>query len=80
VSGVLNGILGAVVPIVAAPCVKPVPRSHPACADSIARLANAGVTLLDPDAIITRAEDGLATFDWSHIVAASTTRPSPRWT
>jgi hypothetical protein len=68
--GVLNEMLGAGVPIIAAPCVKPVLRQHPAYADSIARLANAGVTLLDPDAITTRAEDGLATFDWPHIIAA----------
>ncbi|EHR48404.1 phosphopantothenoylcysteine synthetase/decarboxylase [Saccharomonospora marina XMU15] len=68
--GVLNEMLGAGVPIIAAPCVKPVLRQHPAYADSIARLANAGVVLLDPDAITRRAEDGLATFDWSQIIAA----------
>jgi phosphopantothenoylcysteine synthetase/decarboxylase len=68
--GVLNEMLGARVPIIAAPCVKPVLRQHPAYADSIARLSNAGVMLLDPDAITTRAEDGLASFEWSYIVAA----------
>lgn len=68
--GVLNEMLGVGVPIIAALCVKPVLRRHPAYAESIARLANAGVVLLDPDAITTRAEDGLATFEWSSIIAA----------
>jgi len=68
--GVLNEMLGAEVPIVAAPCVKPVLRQHPAYADSISRLRNAGVVLLDPDAITRRAEDGLATFDWLQVIAA----------
>jgi hypothetical protein len=68
--GVLNEMLGAEVPIIAAPCVKPVLRKHPAYEESIARLANTGVTLLDPDAITTRAEDGLAAFDWPQILAA----------
>jgi hypothetical protein len=68
--GVLNEMLGAEVPIVAAPCVKPVLRQHPAYADSISRLRNAGVALLDPDEIARRAEDGLATFDWLQIITA----------
>jgi phosphopantothenoylcysteine synthetase/decarboxylase len=68
--GVLNEMLGMDVPIIAAPCVKPVLREHPAYSDSIARLAHAGVIVLDPDAITTRAEDGLAAFDWPQIVAA----------
>ncbi|ANN21167.1 flavoprotein [Amycolatopsis orientalis] len=68
--GVLNEMLGAEVPIVAAPCVKPALRRHPAYADSVARLTKAGVKLLDPDTITTRAEDGLATFDWSYLISA----------
>lgn len=68
--GVLNEMLGAGVPIIAAPCVKPVLRKHPAYTESIARLANTGVTLLDPDTITTRADDGLAAFDWPLILAA----------
>lgn len=68
--GVLNEMLGVGVPIVAAPCVKPALRRHPAYADSVARLANAGVVLLDPDAITTRAEDGLATFTWPLVITA----------
>ncbi|MFD5089822.1 flavoprotein [Amycolatopsis thailandensis] len=68
--GVLNEMLGTEAPIVAAPCVKPALRRHPAYVDSVARLAKAGVTLLDPDTITTRAEDGLATFDWSHLLSA----------
>ncbi|MBB5856369.1 flavoprotein [Amycolatopsis umgeniensis] len=68
--GVFNEMLGTEVPIVAAPCIKPALRRHPAYADSIARLTKAGVTLLDPDTITTRAEDGLANFDWSYVVSA----------
>ncbi|MEU3622489.1 flavoprotein [Amycolatopsis coloradensis] len=68
--GVLNEMLGAEAPIVAAPCVKHVLRRHPAYADSVARLTKAGVKLLDPDTITTHAEDGLATFDWSYVISA----------
>jgi phosphopantothenoylcysteine synthetase/decarboxylase len=68
--GVLNEMLGTEVRIIAAPCVKPVLRQHPAYSHSIAQLTNAGVSLLDPDAITTRAKDGLAAFDWPQIVAA----------
>lgn len=68
--GVLNEMLGTEVPIIAAPCVKPALRQHPAYAHSIARLAKAGVIVLDPDTITTRAENGLATFKWAPITAA----------
>ncbi|OXM44132.1 flavoprotein [Amycolatopsis alba] len=68
--GVLNEMLGTDVPIVAAPCVKPALRRHPAYADSVTRLTEAGVTLLDPDTITTRVEDGLATFDWSYLISS----------
>jgi phosphopantothenoylcysteine decarboxylase len=68
--GVLNEMLGTGVPIIAAPCVKPVLRQHPAYPRSIARLTNAGVIVLDPDAVTICAEDGLATFDWPQITAA----------
>jgi phosphopantothenoylcysteine synthetase/decarboxylase len=68
--GVLNEMLGTGVPIVAAPCVKSVLRQHPAYQPSIARLRSAGVDVLDPDAITTRAADGLATFRWAQIAAA----------
>jgi phosphopantothenoylcysteine decarboxylase len=68
--GVLNEMLGAAVPIVAAPCVKPLLRKHPAYAESVTRLAAAGVSILDPDAVTRRADDGLATFDWAQIEAA----------
>jgi phosphopantothenoylcysteine synthetase/decarboxylase len=68
--GVLNEMLGTGVPIVAAPCVKTVLRKHPAYEPSLARLRSAGVNVLDPDAITTRAADGLATFKWAQIVAA----------
>lgn len=67
--GVLNEMLGTDVPIVAAPCVKTVLRTHPAYDESIARLTRAGVCLMDPDAVTVRAEDGLATVDWSQILS-----------
>lgn len=68
--GVLNEMLGTEVPTVAAPCVKPVLRRHPAYEPSLARLRSTGVNVLDPDAITVRAADGLATFTWAQIVAA----------
>jgi hypothetical protein len=68
--GVLNEMLSTRVPIVAAPCVKSVLRQHPAYEPSLARLRNAGVNLLDPDAITIRASDGLAAFKWAQIAAA----------
>ena len=67
--GVLNEMLGSDVPIVAAPCVKAVLRTHPAYDESVARLTRAGVCLMDPDAVTVRAEDGLATFDWPQILS-----------
>ncbi|MEU7524686.1 flavoprotein [Saccharothrix sp. NPDC042600] len=65
--GVLNELLSAEVPILAAPCVKALLRAHPAYGESIARLSAAGVTVLDPDAITSRGPDGLAAFDWPRI-------------
>jgi phosphopantothenoylcysteine decarboxylase len=67
--GVLNEMLGTDVPIVAAPCVKAVLRTHPAYDENIARLTRAGVSIMDPDAVTLRAEDGLATFDWPQILS-----------
>lgn len=71
--GILNEMLGADAPIIAAPCIKPVLQQHPAYPASLHRLTEAGVTMLDPDEITTRADDGLATFQWSHILRAITT-------
>jgi phosphopantothenoylcysteine synthetase/decarboxylase len=68
--GVLNEMLGTDVPILAAPCVKPVLRKHPAYDDSVARLTSAGVSIMDPDTVTTRADDGLATFAWPKILTA----------
>ncbi|NKQ51969.1 hypothetical protein HFP15_03630 [Amycolatopsis sp. K13G38] len=42
----------------------------PAYHDSITRLARSGVPIMDPDDVTTRADDGLATFEWSKIHAA----------
>jgi phosphopantothenoylcysteine decarboxylase len=67
--GVLNEMLGTEVPIVVAPCVKAVLRTHPAYDESVARLTRAGVSMMDPDAVTARAEDGLATFDWPQILS-----------
>lgn len=68
--GVLNEMLATGVPIIAAPCIKPTLRQHPAYPHSIAQLTAAGVIVLDPDAITTRADNGLATFDWPQISSA----------
>ncbi|WP_158854523.1 flavoprotein [Saccharothrix deserti] len=70
--GVLNELISTDVPIIAAPCVKPLLRRHPSYAPSVKTLSAAGVTLLDPDSVTTRAEDGLATFDWKMITTALT--------
>ncbi|MCA1678452.1 MAG: flavoprotein [Actinobacteria bacterium] len=68
--GVLNEMLGTDVPILVAPCVKNELRRHPAYDESVARLTNAGVSVMDPDVVTVRAEDGLATFDWPQILSA----------
>lgn len=67
--GVLNEMLGTDVPMLAVPCVKAELRTHPAYGESVARLTRAGVSMMDPDAVTVRAEDGLATFDWPQILA-----------
>jgi phosphopantothenoylcysteine synthetase/decarboxylase len=78
--GVLNEMLGTDVHIVVAPCVKPALRKHPAYHESIARLTRAGVSIMNPDAVTVRAEDGLATFEWTKILStlsdALSSRPS----
>lgn len=65
--GVLNELLSADVPILAAPCVKALLRAHPAYGESIMRLTAAGVRVLDPDTVTSRGPDGLAAFDWPAI-------------
>jgi phosphopantothenoylcysteine synthetase/decarboxylase len=67
--GVLNEMLGTDVPILAAPCVKAVLRTHPAYDESVARLTRFGVSMMDPDAVTMRADDGLATFAWPQILS-----------
>lgn len=66
--GILCELLGARVPIVAAPCVKDVLRRHPAYGESIKRLTDAGVQFIDPDAVTYQADDGLAAFDWPAVL------------
>lgn len=66
--GILCELLGAGVPIVAAPCVKDVLRQHPAYGENIKRLTDAGVRFIDPDAVTYRADDGLAAFDWTAVL------------
>ncbi|GAA2685822.1 MULTISPECIES: flavoprotein [Actinosynnema] len=68
--GVLNELLCAEAPIIAAPCAKASLREHPAYADSVERLSRNGVVVLDPEAITLRTDSGLATFDWARIVSA----------
>jgi phosphopantothenoylcysteine decarboxylase len=66
--GILNELLGVDIPTVAAPCIKNALRRHPAYGESIRRLAGCGVTVMDPEAITTRDNDGLATFEWARIL------------
>ncbi|WP_425286482.1 flavoprotein [Actinopolyspora xinjiangensis] len=64
----VNELLVSGVPTTAAPCVKPVLRQHPAYPANVRLLAEAGIRLLDPDALTSRGTDGLATFDWNTAV------------
>lgn len=66
--GLLCEMLGAGVPILAAPCVKDLLRRHPAYGDSIKRLGDAGVRFVDPDAVTYRGANGLAGFDWPAVL------------
>ena len=66
--GILNELLGAGIRVIAAPCIKGALRRHPAYNDSTRRLTQCGVTVMDPELIVTREDDGLATFDWAHIL------------
>ena len=68
-TSLLNELLGIGVPMVFAPCVKNPLRTHPAYRPNVERLRTCGIHLLDPDAIIERGTDGLATFDWSAVVS-----------
>jgi phosphopantothenoylcysteine synthetase/decarboxylase len=66
--GILNELLGVGIPMIAAPCIKGTLRRHPAYGDSTRRLTGCGVTVMDPEFITTRDDDGLATFDWARIL------------
>ncbi|MCX2729859.1 flavoprotein [Saccharopolyspora sp. NFXS83] len=70
VLGVLNELLCAEVPIVAATCAKPALRRHSAYAAHHAQLAAAGVRFLPQDDIAHRDPDGTTTFDLNALVAA----------
>lgn len=63
-AGLLNELLGADVPIVAAPCVKSLLQAHPAYVSSVQRLIECGVTFLDPARTVFKTEAGLADFEW----------------
>ncbi len=64
----VNELLGAGLPIVAAHCVKNILRAHPAYADNLQVLTSSGVQFINPDTITSRGPDGLATFDWNTVV------------
>ncbi|GAA3356427.1 hypothetical protein GCM10020366_20450 [Saccharopolyspora gregorii] len=68
--GVLNELLCAEVPIVAATCVKSVLRRHLAYAAHHALLAGSGVRFLPPEEVLHRDPDGIATFDLTALRAA----------
>jgi phosphopantothenoylcysteine decarboxylase len=65
--GLLNEAIGLDLPVLAAPVIKAVLRTHPAYPVSIATLQRAGVHLMDPDAVTIRRDDGTVTADWSAI-------------
>ena len=66
--GTLNELLGVDIPIIAAPCIKSALQRHPAYNDSTRRLTECGVTVMNPEFITTRDDDGLATFEWARIL------------
>src|SRR4051794_3240000 len=70
--GILNESLGLPAPVTAAPCIKKALRAHPAYQPGAARLEEAGVKVLDPDALVSRRPDGLAVLDWSWVVSSAT--------
>lgn len=65
--GLLNEAIGLDLPVLAAPVIKAVLRTHPAYPGSIATLQRAGVHLMDPDMVTIRRDDGTVTADWSAI-------------
>jgi phosphopantothenoylcysteine decarboxylase len=65
--GLLNEAIGLDLPVLAAPVIKAVLRTHPAYPVSIATLQRAGVHLMDPDTVTIRRDDGTVTADWSVI-------------
>lgn len=64
-SGFLNESIGLDIPVVAAPIVSAKLRKHPAYARSVDTLSLTGVTMLDPDRIMTTEPDGAGTAAWS---------------
>lgn len=58
----LNELLAADIPIVAAPCVTSLLRSHPAYLSSMQRLTERGGTLLNPTRSTSKTDAGLADF------------------
>jgi len=66
--GILNELLGAGIRVIAAPCIKSTLRRHPAYRDSTRRLSKCGVTVMDPEVITNRDDEGLATFEWTRIL------------
>jgi phosphopantothenoylcysteine synthetase/decarboxylase len=70
--GILSESLGLPAPVTAAPCIKKALRAHPAYQPGVARLEEAGVSILDPDAHVSRGPDGLAVLDWPSVVSSAT--------
>jgi phosphopantothenoylcysteine decarboxylase len=65
--GLLNELLSSELPIVAVPCVKAALQAHPAYPANLRQLGDAGVQFLG-DSIMTRGDDGLASFDWPAVM------------
>ena len=66
--GLLNELLVAGPPIVAAPCAKKALRAHPTYGPSLHTLEAVGVTIVDQDAVVERGLDGLAAFRWHDVL------------
>ncbi len=66
--GILNEALGLGLPVVVAPCVKPPLATHPAFDQSLRFLRNAGVVVLDTEAM--RSGPGGESFRWPLVLEA----------
>lgn len=74
--GILNEALGLGIPVTAALCIKDPLRRHPGYSESVQRLRDAGVTLMDGASITVRSDTGSLNINWA-LVTPSRSRSMP---